>query len=75
VRLYFLDWYWTKVGQRSFDVDINGARVLQDFDIIQAAVNAGADGSYTGVERDFTTAADGAGTLTINFVGALLTSL
>lgn len=26
------------------------------------------DGSYIGVERDFTVAADGVGTLTINFV-------
>jgi hypothetical protein len=68
VRLYFLDWYFTKVGKRVFDVNVNGAVVLKDFDIIQAAVNAGADGNYTGVEKDFTATADGNGTVTIKFV-------
>jgi hypothetical protein len=68
VRLYFLDWYWTKVGQRVFDVSINGAVVLHNFDIIQASVNDGGDGSYQGVERDFTATADGTGTVTINFI-------
>ena len=68
VRLYFLDWYWTKVGQRVFDVNINGGRVMSNFDIIKAAVDAGGDGSYLGVERDFTATADGTGTVSIDFV-------
>jgi hypothetical protein len=68
VRLYFLDWYWTKVGKRVFNVDINGTPVLTNFDIIQTAVNAGADGNYTGVEQDFTATADGSGTITIDFL-------
>ena len=71
VRLYFLDWYWTNVGQRVFDVDINGMPVLQNFDIIQAAVNAGDDGQYVGVERDFTETADAAGMITIQFIRGL----
>ena len=68
VRLYFLDWYFTKVGQRVFNVDINGAPVLQNFDIVQAAVNAGGDGQYIGVEKDFTATADANGTVTVQFI-------
>jgi hypothetical protein len=49
-------------------VNINGAVALQNFDIIQAAVNAGGDGSHLGVERDFTATADAAGTISIQFV-------
>ncbi len=46
LRLYFLDWYWKQVSKRVFDVTANGATVLQDFDIIRAAGDAGGDGSY-----------------------------
>ena len=68
VRLYFLDWYFTQVGQRVFNVDVNGAAVLQNFDIVQAAVNAGGDGTHIGVEQDFTETADSTGTITIQFL-------
>ena len=68
VRLYFLDWYWTEVGQRVFDVDINGSPVLQNFDIVQAAANAGGDGEYIGVEEDFTETADATGSIAIDFI-------
>jgi hypothetical protein len=67
VRLYFLDWYFTKVGQRVFNVAINGTTVLSNFDIVQAAVNAGGDGTYIGVEEDFTETADANGVITIAF--------
>ena len=67
VRLYFLDWYFTKVGQRVFDVAINGTEVLQNFDIVQAAANAGGDGTYIGVEEDFTETADANGVINIQF--------
>ena len=67
VRLYFLDWYFTKVGQRAFNVAINGTSVLSNFDIVQAAVNAGGDGQYIGVEQDFTETADANGNITIAF--------
>jgi hypothetical protein len=67
VRLYFLDWYFTEVGQRVFNVAINGTTVLSNFDIVQAAVNAGGDGEYIGVEEDFTETADANGVITIAF--------
>jgi hypothetical protein len=67
VRLYFLDWYFTKVGQREFNVAINGTTVLSNFDIVAAAVNAGGDGQYIGVEQDFTETADTNGVITIAF--------
>ena len=67
VRLYFLDWYYTQVGQRVFNVAINGATVLSNFDIVQAAANAGGDGTYIGVEQDFTETADANGVITIAF--------
>jgi hypothetical protein len=65
VRLYFLDWYFTQVGQRVFNVAINGTTVLPNFDIVQAAANAGGDGTYIGVEEDFTETADANGVITI----------
>nr|WP_042185140.1 malectin domain-containing carbohydrate-binding protein [Kibdelosporangium sp. MJ126-NF4]CEL16550.1 hypothetical protein [Kibdelosporangium sp. MJ126-NF4]CTQ90503.1 hypothetical protein [Kibdelosporangium sp. MJ126-NF4] len=43
VRLYFMDWYFQRVGERVFDVAVNGAKVLTDFDIIGYAVSRGAD--------------------------------
>lgn len=37
VRLHSAETYWTAVGQRRFNVLINGAQVLTNFDIIAAA--------------------------------------
>ena len=37
VRLHFAEFYWTAVGQRRFNVFINGTQVLTNFDIIAAA--------------------------------------
>jgi beta-glucanase (GH16 family) len=37
VRLHFAETYWSAVGQRRFNVFINGAQVLTNFDIIAAA--------------------------------------
>jgi beta-glucanase (GH16 family) len=36
VRLHFAEGYWTAVGQRKFNVAINGTQVLSNFDIIAA---------------------------------------
>ncbi len=37
LRLHFAETYWTAVGQRRFNVSINGFQVLTNFDIIAAA--------------------------------------
>jgi beta-glucanase (GH16 family) len=37
LRLHFAETYWTAVGQRRFNVLVNGAQVLTNFDIIAAA--------------------------------------
>lgn len=37
VRLHSAETYWTSVGQRRFNVTINGTQVLTNFDIIAAA--------------------------------------
>ena len=67
-RLYFMDWYFTHAGQREFDVAIDGAKVLTNFDIIGTAINAGADGQEAfGVERDFPVTVDASGTATFDF--------
>jgi hypothetical protein len=71
VRLYFDDWYWSKVGQRVFDVAIDGTVVLKDFDIIKAAADAGGDGRWLGVEKDFTVTADADGTVDIALIRGL----
>ncbi|MET0136156.1 MAG: malectin domain-containing carbohydrate-binding protein [Kibdelosporangium sp.] len=69
VRLYFMDWYFTRPGQRIFDVAVNGTRVLTDFDIVGTAIARGADGAAAfGVEKDFPVTVDESGELTIDFI-------
>lgn len=68
VRLYFVEWYWTQVGQRVFDVEINGATVLKNFDVMRAAVDTGGDGRYLGIEKEFTATADATGLLSLDFI-------
>ncbi len=62
VRLHFAELYWTKAGQRVFNVSANGQAELTNFDIVAAAgVNDKA------VVKQFTVTADGNGTLTLQF--------
>ena len=69
LRLYFLDWYFTRPGQRVFDVHVQGKPALVDFDIVATAVARGADGQNSfGVERDLTVVADTTGTVTVEFL-------
>jgi hypothetical protein len=68
VRLYFLDWQYTQQGQRVFNVDINGAPVLSNFDIVADYSNVGGDGTWIGVEQDFNETADASGDITIQFL-------
>jgi hypothetical protein len=68
VRLYFLDWHWIGAGNRAFNVDLDGTRVLTDFDISGTAIRHGADGPAAfGVEQDFPVMAGADGTATIGF--------
>jgi YD repeat-containing protein len=62
VRLHFAEFYWTTVGQRIFNVTINGAPVLNDFDIIAAA-----GAPLTAIAKSFTTTATSGGTIVIGF--------
>ena len=62
VRLHFDEYYWTQVGQRVFTVSINGAQVLTNFDIIQAA-----GGPLQAVVEQFTATASASGQITIQF--------
>ncbi len=62
VRLHFAETYWTKAGQRTFNVSINSQQVLTSFDIIGTAGAAN-----KAVIEQFTATASGSGTITIQF--------
>ncbi len=62
VRLHFAELYWTKAGQRVFNVSANGQAQLTNFDIVGAA---GANDKA--VVKQFTVTADGNGTITLQF--------
>lgn len=69
LRLYFMDRYLTRPGQRVFAVAVNGATVLKDFDMIGAAVTHGADDQEAfGVEKDILVTVPDSGTVTVGFV-------
>ncbi len=60
VRLYFAELYFTAVGQRSFDVRIEGTTVLNDYDMLTEGPQ------YTGIMKSFNTTSDA----TLNIVFA-----
>jgi hypothetical protein len=62
VRLHFAEIYWNSAGQRLFNVAINGATVLSDFDIYAAA-----GGKDKAVVEQFTAMADAQGRITIAY--------
>jgi hypothetical protein len=62
VSLYFEESFWTTVGQRTFDVAINGKVVLSGFDILAEAGAAG-----RAIVRTFSATADANGKVTIQF--------
>jgi hypothetical protein len=62
VVLYFDEFYWTKTGQRVFNVSINGSQVLTDFDII--AASGAAD---TAIDETFQATANASGQIVITF--------
>jgi len=61
-RLHFAETRWTSSGARVFNVSINGAQVLSNFDIFAVA------GSNTALVRDFSAVASSAGQITIQYV-------
>ncbi|HVZ71417.1 MAG TPA: discoidin domain-containing protein [Polyangia bacterium] len=64
IRLHFADTKWTTANQRLFNVTINGALVLSNFDVIGTA---GAPNKA--VAETVTLPADSSGKYTIQFVG------
>jgi hypothetical protein len=60
VRLHFAEIYWNVVGQRLFNVSINGAQVLSNFDIFAAA-----GGKNIAIVKEFTATAGDAGKITV----------
>jgi uncharacterized protein with GYD domain len=60
--LHFAELYWTKAGQRVFNVSANGQAELTNFDIVGAA---GAPNKA--VVKQFTVMADSNGTVTLQF--------
>jgi beta-glucanase (GH16 family) len=62
VRLHFAETAFTAAGQRAFNVAINGATVLPNYDIF---ADAGAE--FKATEKAFTATADSSGNITIAF--------
>jgi len=63
VTLYFAETYLTSSGSRRFNVSINGASVLSNFDIY-----ASAGGQNKAIARSFTTTANSSGQIVIQFI-------
>jgi hypothetical protein len=63
VKLYFVEHYWTAAGKRTFDVILNGSKVLSGYDIF-----ADAGGQYIAIQHSFTTTANSSGQVVIQFV-------
>ncbi|EEF63051.1 malectin domain-containing carbohydrate-binding protein [Pedosphaera parvula] len=61
VRLHFAEYYWTAVGQRRFNVSINGTQVLTNFDIL-AVTGA----QYKATIQEFTATANN-GQITVQY--------
>jgi len=62
VNLHFAEIYWTAAGKREFNVLINGATALTNFDVFAAA-----GGENIAIVKSFPAAAASNGTITIQF--------
>lgn len=62
VRLHFAEIWWTDPGQRVFNVWVNGAQVLSNYDIV-----ADTGGAFVATVKEFPTTADANGNITISF--------
>ena len=67
VKLYFVEVYWQGPNIREFHVDIEGSRVLTDFDIYEET-----GGRYIGIEKVFTNVTVSDGVLNIDFINTTL---
>ena len=63
VRLHFAEIYWSASGKRLFNVKINGAQVLTNFDVF-----ATAGGMNKALVESFPVTASGSGVVTVQFV-------
>jgi hypothetical protein len=63
LRLHFAEVYWTSVGQRVFNVLVNGVQVLTNFDIIAASGAA-----YRGNIQEFDAISDQTGRVAVQLV-------
>lgn len=66
VRLHFAEIFWSSVGQRVFNVTINGTTVLSNVDIIAASGSAN-----QAIVKEFNVVADGSGNIAINFTSVV----
>jgi hypothetical protein len=66
VRMHFAELFWNRAGARVFNVTINGASALSNFDIFKAAGAAN-----VAVVEEFTTKPDAHGTVTIVYKGVV----
>lgn len=62
VNLHFAETYWKASGKRLFDVSINGASALNNFDVFSAA-----GGEDIAIVESFPTTASSSGTITVKF--------
>lgn len=66
VRLHFAEFRYTAIGQRQFNVSINGTQVLANFDIF-----ASAGTSNKAVVKEFTVEPDSRGRICVGFTNVL----
>jgi RNA polymerase sigma factor (sigma-70 family) len=66
LRLHFAEIYWSTPNTRVFNVKINGAQVLSNFDMIALA------GKNKAIVRDFPATADAAGKIVLEFTTVLV---
>ncbi len=62
VRLHFLENVATQPGERQFNVSVNGAPVLTNFDVFVAA-----GGQFKAIAESFVTSADANGNISVSF--------
>jgi hypothetical protein len=66
VKLYFVEHFFTAAGKRTFDVIINGTKVLEHFDIF-----ADTGGQWIARSHTFTTTANSSGQVVVQFVAGV----